>query len=402
MRVQVNMTEDDWLDAMARSKTRFAFSAKMLLIYAMLAGFTIWALVGLITSAADLVGVIVENVRIPIDEQAFEATHPAFSLLVEIFIGIVTILFFGLLWMLMFRDQSAIKKGVLVKSIRKDLNTGAAEFEIHEDAVSVSFPASAERYSWREIASVQKTSLSLVFVLKDKRFFGIPLRAFTSEAESAEALAAAQRYMAEARALPEETSAGQVAYTSSDKTLAEFHTRIAVKRYGVLYPVVWLFQSIFWQGALVAGLGVLIWLALKEAITYGDPGAALRGGIFLVILLVQPLTWRLLKAAVRMGPFGAKRGAFGEETVKTLEITPDGIVERSPASVSRIRWEVVENILETRSSLFFVLSEYAAIAAPKRAFADEGAFTAFVEKARFYKSAAQEAPPHPQASAVAG
>ena len=388
MRLQVDITEDDWLTSLAGSRIRYAFSVKMLIIYGVLIALTGGLLFKVVGTASGLVETIIANLDMPPDVQLADALAGMIVLLA----GIAGLVFMGFLWTLMFRDQGAVKKGVTVKSIKKGLNTGPTVFDIESDALTVRHPAHTNRYSWRMVKRVEKTSAGLILPVEGGVFLAIPARAFESGAAVGEAMAAIRRHIADARPLQEEIIETQVTFKPCPKDMLEIQKRRQIRNYGALYPIVWVLNSWICQIPVFAVLlGLLAW-SLIEAIGFRDPGGWVGAAVISFALLLQPPTYHIAGKVSRFVRFRVKRDLYGEDAVKTLALTPEALIDRSPFSSGRIKWAVVEDILETRSCLYFVLSDYMAVAAPKRAFPDEASFRAFLDKAREYKAMAQAAP----------
>lgn len=398
MRLHVDFTEEDWLNTMAGSRTRYAFSAKMLFIYGILAVSSAWVLMSVIRAAAAIVETVIDNLGMPLEMQLSDALSGVIALLV----AIAALVFIGFLWSLMFRDQGAVKKGIVINSIRKELNTGAMVIEIENSALTMRHETHTDSYSWLLVNRVEKTAAGLAVFLEGGLFIAIPMRAFESEKAAGEALALMKRYIAEAEPLREDVNEATVAFQPMARDMRDFTTRLQVRRYRALFPVVWLLSNSVWQGAVFLVVLALLGWSLFKAISFQEADAwASIAFLCLLMVFLQPA--QIIARRVRLFlSFSRKRTLYGTGAVKTLALTPEALIDRSPFSSGRIKWAVVEDILETRSCLYFVLSDYMAVAAPKRAFPDEASFRAFLGKAREYKAMAQAAPPpQVQASAAA-
>lgn len=398
MRLHVDFTEEDWLNTMAGSRTRYAFSAKMLTIYGILSAISVWVLTNVIRAATALAETIIDNLGAPLDMQVSDALSGVIALL----IAIAALIFMGFLWSLMLRDQGALKKGVAVKSIRKELNTGAMVFEIEHNALIIRHAMHTDCYSWLSVKRVEKTAAGLVVFLEGGLFIAMPMRAFASDEAASEALTLMKRYIAEAEPLKEDVNDATVAFQPMAKDMQEFTMHVHARRYGALFPVVWLLNNSVWQGAVFLMLLALLGWNLYAAIGFREADAWLTVAFLCVLMVFLQPTHAIAGRVWRFLPFSRKRALYGTDMVKTLTLAPEGLIDQSPLNSGRIKWAAIEDVLETRSSLYFVLSEYMATVAPKRAFPDEASFKAFADKARDYKTAAQEAAPQVQDSAAAG
>lgn len=75
-----------------------------------------------------------------------------------------------------------------------------------------------------------------------------------------------------------------------------------------------------------------------------------------------------------------------------LSITQETIKDSTEMDEHMIRWDVMEDVVETDQHLFIILHGLVeACIIPKRAFPDEVSFTKFKEEAIKYHQAAQEA-----------
>lgn len=75
---------------------------------------------------------------------------------------------------------------------------------------------------------------------------------------------------------------------------------------------------------------------------------------------------------------GKNAGLLGPHTV---ELTDEGVVERTPVRELKVKWEAVEKVASTDSHLFLWTSGFNALVLPRRAFADEDALKAFAAHA---------------------
>ena len=398
MRLHVDFTEEDWLNTMAGSRTRYAFSAKMLTIYGILSVMSVWVLTNVIRAAAGLAETIIDNLGAPPDMQVSDALSGVIALL----IAIAALVFMGFLWSLMLRDQGAIKKGVAVKSIRKELNTGAIVFEIERGALIMHHAMHTNSYSWMIVKRVEKNASGLLVILERGLFIAIPMRAFENEAIADEALALIKRYIAEAEPLNDEVSDATVAFQPMDNDMRDFTMRLQARRYKALFPLFWLLNNSVWQGAVFLGLLAILGWSLFKAINFQDAGAWLSIALLCVVMVFLQPTHSIAGRVWRLLPFSRKHTLYGTDLVKTLTLTPEALIDRSALNSSRIKWGVIKDVLETRSGLYFVLSDYMAIAAPKRAFPDEASFRAFADKASDYKTTAQAGAQQVLDSAAAG
>jgi len=74
-----------------------------------------------------------------------------------------------------------------------------------------------------------------------------------------------------------------------------------------------------------------------------------------------------------------------------LKLTPEALIISSAAAETTTRWEGIERITVTHDYAFFFNSQNSAFLLPRRAFANEQDFLAFVEAAQRYQEAARAA-----------
>jgi YcxB-like protein len=75
---------------------------------------------------------------------------------------------------------------------------------------------------------------------------------------------------------------------------------------------------------------------------------------------------------------GKNAGLLGPHTV---ELTEEGVVERTPVRELKVKWEAVERVASSETHLFIWTSGFNALVVPRRAFADEDALKAFAAHA---------------------
>jgi hypothetical protein len=113
------------------------------------------------------------------------------------------------------------------------------------------------------------------------------------------------------------------------------------------------------------------------------------------------LVWALLMVAVLVGYLFRhwilarliKRSLQQGKNAKLLKpqrltITPEGITQDTGHSTATVAWEALEGIGTTEDHAFFYTNTVTAYVLPRRAFANDGEFEEFVEKAlRYYEGA---------------
>jgi hypothetical protein len=73
------------------------------------------------------------------------------------------------------------------------------------------------------------------------------------------------------------------------------------------------------------------------------------------------------KRASKMLNEGRNTGMLGKQSI---ELTEDGIVKTNESSESKSKWNIVENIVETKDYIFIYISAVMAYVIPTRAFSD--------------------------------
>ncbi|MFH1418413.1 MAG: YcxB family protein [Planctomycetota bacterium] len=112
--------------------------------------------------------------------------------------------------------------------------------------------------------------------------------------------------------------------------------------------------------------------------------------IFWVLLLFWSPGREVRRAVDKMLNEGRNICLLGPHIVT---LTSEAFAESSEFSQSQTRWQAVDRIVVTDEHAFLYLSSMSAIIIPKRDFSAEGAFQAFVLKAREYHMAAADASP---------
>ncbi len=113
--------------------------------------------------------------------------------------------------------------------------------------------------------------------------------------------------------------------------------------------------------------------------------------LFFWLLLYFQVSGKDVSTAVdKMLDEGRNAGLLGSRLVT---LTLDAVAESGEFSQSQTQWQAVDRIVVTDEHAFFYLSSMTAIIIPKRDFSAEGAFQAFVLKAREYHMAAANASP---------
>jgi YcxB-like protein len=126
---------------------------------------------------------------------------------------------------------------------------------------------------------------------------------------------------------------------------------------------------------LAALLGALGWGARA------DVGFWLLGAV--IILFWFAIFPRRLEAmqrgfTERTYQAGKNAGLLGPHTV---ELTDEGVVERTPVRELKVKWEAVEKVASSDEHLFVWTSGFNALVVPRRAFPDEDALKAFAAHA---------------------
>ena len=75
---------------------------------------------------------------------------------------------------------------------------------------------------------------------------------------------------------------------------------------------------------------------------------------------------------------GKNAGLLGPHTV---ELTDEGVIERTPVRELKVKWEAMEKIAHSDQHVFLWTSGFNALVLPRRAFADEDALKAFAAHA---------------------
>jgi hypothetical protein len=126
---------------------------------------------------------------------------------------------------------------------------------------------------------------------------------------------------------------------------------------------------------LAALLGALGWGA------QADVGFWLLGAVILLFwFAVFPRRLELMQRRFteRTYQSGKNAGLLGPHTV---ELTDEGVVERTPVRELKVKWEAVEKVASSPEHLFLWTSAFSALIVPRRAFADEDALKAFAAHA---------------------
>jgi hypothetical protein len=123
--------------------------------------------------------------------------------------------------------------------------------------------------------------------------------------------------------------------------------------------------------ALMVGLSLSEGWTLAEAIRGIDWLVLLIGGLILVAVMFTlcPLAifWRL-----------KRRGFLGPNR---LELADNGVKTAGPAAESLVYWSAIQKITQTGRHLFMFIAPGSALMVPRRAFASDGDFRAFVSAA---------------------
>jgi hypothetical protein len=120
--------------------------------------------------------------------------------------------------------------------------------------------------------------------------------------------------------------------------------------------------------AVVALCGLLLGLPFGAAAAVASPAVF----VGLALLLARALSGRQVLNVNRAGRGVATSGRI------VVEVTPDGVVERTPAGHSFVRWYALESVGSARDHLFMLISSVAAVIVPRRAFASDDEWRRFV------------------------
>lgn len=154
-----------------------------------------------------------------------------------------------------------------------------------------------------------------------------------------------------------------------------------------------------WFLPAAIGLAICLGLWYLANLPRGEPLKTLRAlsPLFLgvpVYLVLFPFWYRLKVRGLvaRMVSEGANRGLFGTHRVT---LAPEGLSEVSGQGTTMTPWPVVERIVVSPDHAFIYINALAAVIVPRRAFANEADFDAFVATARRYQEQATSVPPLP-------
>jgi len=141
----------------------------------------------------------------------------------------------------------------------------------------------------------------------------------------------------------------------------------------------WGFQLIF--GLITAG-GSVIYFMVGD---YLMASLWLVAAVLLVALAPCVLRGSIKRQIVRLYRRGKHRGGMGTHR---LSLTPEGMVDATEESESRVLWSDVAKMAATDEHLFIYTSAETAIVVPKRAFSDDAGWAEFGETARQYQAGA--------------
>jgi hypothetical protein len=156
----------------------------------------------------------------------------------------------------------------------------------------------------------------------------------------------------------------------------------------VLYLTASVLNDERWR--LIARIGVLMFLALY-LLYYLEPGRLFAG--FTRSFYQRKMT-RLLRDGQQGGLYSSKRR---DRVVMTehyfietndLQDTSTSAVEISEHKETRVEWSAVSSIDVTAEHAFFTVTDRGYLVLPRKAFADEASFLAFVDMALAYREAA--------------
>lgn len=154
--------------------------------------------------------------------------------------------------------------------------------------------------------------------------------------------------------------------------LMEYHRRSspAARRQGI--------------GCLAAGLAALMILPAGILLTTDQPvldtamdiWPLLTGPILFAIFAFPYMRWRTRQMSNQLLSEGQNKEFYGE---CELEVGDDALTETRPSGSTIRNWTSVERVVTTPSHLFVYTSGIEAYVVPRRAFANESDFTAFVD-----------------------
>lgn len=156
----------------------------------------------------------------------------------------------------------------------------------------------------------------------------------------------------------------------------------------ILRVVIWCVLSVgLWQFAVRRGFD------LVTGAIFVSPFAALA----LCSVALHPWQHRrgIRKIVERMYREGTNRGLFGR---RTIELSPERIVETTEFGETVQNWNAVERIVQDANHVFIYVTAVSAFIVPRRAFLHDWDFDDFVETARRFHQQAGGAVPADVAS----
>ncbi|MEM8773078.1 MAG: YcxB family protein [Pseudomonadota bacterium] len=386
MRIQVDLTAEDLLTSHQRSKSRIAPSLFNIFIFGLLGFLVISAVGGLIASSVSAWEYLRDSIGGP-PEEIVPALASAGLMILG---GLVGPIIFSIIILIAVREKGQSSKGVVVKSVKEGFNTGATTYVIAPDSLMVRYPGIANVYSWRAVKEIEPTHKGLIIRMSDGAFHTVPNRAFDSESQKLLTVDTMRTYMLDAPLLTDRRSvdAPDVIFEPSDEDWKDINHHRDMAHYGVLFPFVWLFKSRLLQRSVV---GLIIIMLAVAAYDYASTAETVSVGsiaVWILLLFVQPLTWRMIGAVVSFFKRDKRRQIYGESAVQSIALSEGGLITRTPTAMIRYDWRAVEKIIETKRALYFSFSDCHAVAAPKRAFADEEQFKRFASAAQSYQASA--------------
>jgi hypothetical protein len=142
----------------------------------------------------------------------------------------------------------------------------------------------------------------------------------------------------------------------------------------------------FWRSAVARLLGLMVVVFVGTAFAHASLSAALASAVTVaaVFLTVWRLTYRtelrrnLAKSLTRLyGEGGHRDGVLGEHS---LDVSPDGLVERTEFSEARQKWEGIPHVDVTPERVFLYTTASAAFVVPRSAVSDLPGLLALIEE----------------------
>ncbi|MCC9607256.1 hypothetical protein LOC68_13710 [Blastopirellula sp. JC732] len=209
------------------------------------------------------------------------------------------------------------------------------------------------RQSWLAIDSVSHVDHALVITYPLERYYIIEDRHFVAPEAAREFAAAAHAYHAAARDIPTMDDSFLPEWTHDDQRFSVTYSNVATDWTGAMKSV-----GISRKTIYDYGVAFLFWAAsngLLAYLSYFDFGQRLKSGVITPFHALQQFA---LVAVILVFAYGTSfamlmlvrevinrwRVPATLLTKRTVEITPRGVVERSPLSIVALRWPAVGQV----------------------------------------------------------